>query len=512
MELLNHEDYFSTEHLKPDLKRRAVSGAAIVVISRFINHAIRMASIIVLARLLTPNDFGLVAMVTSISAFLEIFCRLGLTDATIQRSAINHNQISTLFWINLAFSFFLMALFIIASPLIAWFYGEPKIKLIAIITSLGFIFSGLSTQHLALLKRKMQFFKYTVNEVVGTIISVGVAIVMALKGFGYWAIVARPIISTMSTVAGGWLLCQWRPGLPAFGTGVRPMLKFGMNILGSYTVNYFSQNLDKILIGRFFGAKSLGYYNKAFQLFVAPITQLTIPLTSVAVATLSRLNDEPKKYLNYYLKSLSLLAFVGMPMSIYLALNSQDIILFLLGDQWIKTAKIFSVFSIGIGIQLILATNGWLHISLGKTEKWLRWNIVGSIVTIIAFLIGLKFGPLGVAAAYTCSLHALIVPGLRYAGKPIDLKFSSILQAIWRYYFSAIIAGLTCWFIIYGLDCTSNIFSELNIILRLLNSFFLYTIIYLIATVILYQNMSPISQFISVLREILPPTLFRTRT
>jgi PST family polysaccharide transporter len=510
LKLSHNDEYFNTEHLKSGLRKRAVRGAGALALSSMLSHFIRIISIIVLARLITPDDFGLVAMVTSISGFLLIFGRLGLTDATVQHPEINHKQISTLFWINAAFGIALMLLLMGVSPLIAWLYGKPQLTLITIVISFSFIFPGLRTQHMALLKRNMQFYKFAANEIAGTIISVIIAIIVGLMGMGYWALVARRLTYGISSTMGAWIFCKWRPGSPAFGTGVRPMLKFGMNILGNYTVNYFSRNLDKTLIGWQNGAQALGYYSNAYNLFAAPVTQVSMPLTNVAVSTLSRLCNEPEKYRRYYLKALSMLALIGMPMSAFLTVMSHDVILLLLGPQWTKAAEIFSIFGFGIGIQILYSTHGWLHISLGRTDRWFRWGIIASIITIISFLIGLPFGPLGVAIAYTAVFHILMGPGLWYAGKQINLKLYSVFSAIWKYYLSAVGSGLLCWFILYSFSSTSNIFVELNIFIRLSSSFILCVSIYLILIIALYQNTKPISQFISLLREMTPSILVKT--
>lgn len=498
------DQYFHSQKLESDLKRRAVRAAGVTIVSQVANTCIRMISTVILARLLTPHDFGLVAMVTSVYVFFQMFRNLGLNEAIIQREEINHKQISTLFWINVAFCFGITLIFIALAPLIAWFYKEPQLKSISIIISLEFIFGGLSTQHLALLKRKMQFFGPSVNEIIAAIISIMVAITLAWKGWGYWALVARNLTVAMATAVGAWILCGWRPSLPAFGSGVGPMLKFGINNLGTYTVSYFSQNLDKILIGWRNSAQSLAYYDRAYQLFMMPASQLSWPLHHVAVSTLSRLRNDPEKYRRYYLNAVSILAFIGMPVSAILTVTGKDVILLLLGPQWPKAAEIFSVFGLGIGIMVLWYTHGWLHVSLGRPDRWFLWTVVNSVVTIVSFLIGLPFGPLGVAIAYTASLYVLIGPCLWYAGRPINLRLSSVVLATWKCFLSALGAGLLCWFVIYSFDLTSNIFLRLNIFVRLFSSFMLCISVYLILIVALYQNTKPISQFISAFRDMVP--------
>ncbi|MGA1869162.1 MAG: lipopolysaccharide biosynthesis protein [bacterium] len=499
--------YFNTDHIKSNLKKLALKGAGATVFSQISVYGIQMIGTIVLARLLTPNDFGLMTMVTSISLLLRNFGTRGFTEATIQSEVISHNKISTLFWIHIALCLILTLIFVILSPLIAWFYKEPQVKSIAIIIAFSFIFSALSTQHLALLNRNMQFYRIATIEIFAATISTITAIALALQGWGYWALVARRTALPAAIAAGAWIFCRWLPGLPSRGTGVRSMLKFGMNTYGNFTMNYFSRNLDKILIGWHHGSQSLGFYEKAYYLFVMPVSQLSYPLTNVAVASLSRLRDNPEDYRRYYLKALSMLAFIGMILSAILTLIGKDLILLLLGPQWNRTGEIFSVFGPCIGILLIYGTHGWLHLSLGRADRWFRWGIIEFITTAIAFVIGLPFGALVVALTYTISFYILFVPGLWYAGRPIHLKLSSLISAIWKYYLTALIAGLLCWFILYSFGLTSNIFIRLNIFFRIFITIIIFLFLYLLLILAFYQNIEPISQFISLVHKMVPSIL-----
>jgi PST family polysaccharide transporter len=498
------DEYFKAEHLKSDLKKHAVRGAGAMVFSQSSNYLIQMIGTIILARILAPDDFGLVAMVTSISGFFLMFRRLGLTEAIVQTKNITHLQVSTLFWINLAFGMFLTLILCSLSPLIASFYGIPKLTLISVVSSTGFVIGALSTQHLAILKRNMQFSIYAINEISGTIVGVIASISLALIGWGYWAIVARPLIATTAMTIGAWLFCKWRPGLPSTKAQIRQMLKFGMNVLGNYSVNYFSMNLDKTLIGWRHGASSLGHYDRAFQLFLAPAQQFAVPITSVAVATLSRLQDDHEKYRRYYINALSMVAFIGFPVSALLTVMGRDIVSALLGSKWTQAGEIFSILGIGMGVQILYATNAWLHLSQGRADRWFRWGIAASIVIIISFFIGLPFGAIGVAVAYTAAMHLLIGPSLHYAGKLVNLKLLSIVQALWKYYIAAVCAGIVCKVIVYNSGFAADGFIVYNLVSRLFIGSVLYTIVYLLFIIILYQSVAPIKQFLSIVSEMIP--------
>jgi PST family polysaccharide transporter len=499
-----HAEYFKDELLSSGFKKQVLRGAGITVFSQVSIYCVQLIGTVILARLLTPNDFGLVAMVTVFSFLLQNFGTRGFTEATIQSDEIDHKKISTLFWIHVALSIAITMLFITFSPLIAWFYNEPRLVSICIIIALSFVFNALSTQHIALLTRRMQFYRITANEITAALIATSVTIGIAWLGGGYWSLAARRVVPLIAMAAGAWVLCRWCPGMPARETGVKQMLKFGINTYGNFVNNYFSRNIDKMLIGWRYGAKSLGFYERAYYLFVMPVSQLSYPLTNVAVTTLSKLREDSEKCRSYYLNALSVLAFIGVPLSAILTLIGRDFLLLLLGPQWIEAGKIFTVFGPGVGILLIYGTHGWLHLSLGRADKWLRWGILELIISIAAFAIGISYGAIGVAVAYTVSIYVLVGPGLWYAGRPIQITLSSIVSVIWKYYVSALIAGLSCWYMLYSYDFTAKIYIDLNIYFRVIVASVFIITSYLLLIIVFYHNTKPLSQFVSVLHDIFP--------
>lgn len=495
------DKYFEEDQIKSDLKKHSIRGVGATFFSQSFTYCIQLVSTFIIARILTPDDFGVVAMVISIFQFFMMYRTLGLLDATIQTDNINHKLISTLFWINLTFGLILSLLLIGIAPIIAWFYGEPKLKAIAISLSVVLLFGGAATQHMALIKRNMEFYKAACVEIIAAILSITFALTLAINDYGYWALVARHIVLAGSIFVGYWLICPWRPGLPSFGNEALSMIKFGMNMLGSYSLTYFAENLDKILIGWRYGSHSLGNYDRAYQLFLAPSQRLTFPMTHVAVSTLGRLKKEPEKYCRYYIKSFSFLAFIGFPISAVLTVSGVDIILLLLGPQWSEAANIFSIFGLTIGIHMLYSTNGWLHISMGRSDRWLKWGIISALVTCCSFIIGLSWGALGVAIAYTTSMYLMIIPALWYAGGPINLKISSLLSSSWKFYISAFCAGFITWYLTHMNPHTSEVFSDLNILIRLTISTSMCTISYLFLVITLYQSTKPISDFIILLKS-----------
>jgi len=489
-------DYFDNDHLRHQLGQRAVRGGGVSVISRVMGFAIQMVGLIVLARLLSPSDFGLVAMVTVITEIFYVFKDLGLSYATIQEPSINHDQVSTLFWINLSFGIIVTLLIILISPAIAWFYHKPQLQFITIVSSVNFLFIGLSTQHLALLKRNMAFVSVAIVEIAATFISTVLAICLAWQGWGYWSLVSRPIILGLISTLGVWLFCRWRPGRPVRKSGVRPMLKFGANTLIGYLFDYITLNLDKTLIGRKYGSDQIGYYQRAVYLSKFASDTLTMSLTNVAVATLSKLRDEPDEYRRFYLKGLSIISFVGMPISIFMFIMSRDIVNVILGPNWDQTATIFSALGLSTGMYLIYNTNGWLHISLGRSDRFKKWAIFAAVIYLVAILIGLAIGVMGVAIAYTTATFLLMIPCLLYAGKPIGLRIIEILSNLWRFFFAATIAGMICRYLLFKIIYTN--FIVINLIMDLI----VYALIYVALVISFFGSPRPIMEYFNLLIRI----------
>ena len=490
-------EFFSTDHLNTDLKKRAVRGGGISVIARSADFIIQLAGTMLLARILSPEDFGLVAMVTTVTGFFLIFKDLGLTEATIQSEKINHEQISTLFWINIGFSILVAVAVSCCAPIIAHFYGEPRLKLITVASSLSFVFAGFTTQHVALLRRQMHFTHIAIIEILASLGSLGVTIIFALYGAGYWSLVARPLILAFMMGAGVWVACGWRPGLPVRHAGVRGMIAFGANALGYYCINYFSRNLDKALVGWRSGAGVLGFYTKAYYLFVVPINQFSIPLHGVAVTTLTKLKGDPERFRKFYMRALVAISFVGMPLSTFLAAMGRELILLLLGPKWEPATEIFMVFGLSAGIQIIYATKSWLHVALGRTDRWLRWGLMATVVTALFFFMGIPFGAVGVAVGYTVSLYLLTIPAILYAGKPAGFSIGYILSGIWRYYVAAAGAGILCWTFAQKVVI-------MQLIVKIAACFGVFTLVYLIILILLYQGIAPISHFYDILQSMVP--------
>ncbi len=431
-------DFFDTKYLKADLKGRSLRGGTVTVAAQAARFFLLMGSTMVLARLLTPEDFGLLAMVTAITNFVRMFKDIGLSTATIQKADINHTQISTLFWINVAIGLTLAVVTVALAPAVSWFYSEPRLTLITLALAIAFIFGGLSVQHQALLQRHMRFSTLAAIQITSTAVSVVIAIAAALYGLRYWALVLMQIAEAVVMMICVWIASSWCPGWPRRDSRVRSMLAFGGNVTGSRFAHYFARNLDRILLGRFHGSFALGIYSKAYSILMLPINQIRTPLNMVALPALSSIQKEQAKFAKYYTKLLSFIAFASMPLTAYLAVCSESIIRLLLGNQWLQAAGIFQVLAITAFIQPVAGTRGALLLSLGQSGRYLKVSIFQSLVLVVCFAAGLPWGPIGVATSYTISNYLILYPLLWYSYRFSPVSVKDFLRAIWR----AVVASL----------------------------------------------------------------------
>jgi PST family polysaccharide transporter len=440
------------EFSRDDLKGRSVRGGVLSVTAQVSQVLLQSVSTIVLARLLTPTDFGLVAMVTAVTVIASGFADLGLTEATIQRKDITHRQVSTLFWINVGMGLFLTLLTAAMAPLLAKFYREPKLFGITLVASVSFLIGGLRGQHNALLKRQMRFKSVAIRDIISSLLGVIVAVAVALKGGGYWAILAMPLTVNFSQLVLSCLMVRWKPGLPHLDSPTRSILGFGGNVALSYVIFNWVRNADNILIGRYWGAGPLGLYSRAFNLLTLAISQITAPTCSVAIPTLSRIQSEPELFARYYLKIMNLIAWIITSLFGFLFVAATPVIVLVLGPKWRDAAPVFQILSISAPGQMLLESTLWVLISKGESARLLKLMIILCPIMIGSFAIGLPFGIKGVALSLSIALLCTLPWLLRLAFRNTQLTLTRLSKALLPP---------------MGLSLTGVLFSE--IVIRLLN-------------------------------------------
>jgi PST family polysaccharide transporter len=407
-----------------DLKRKSVRGGAITIILQGSTVALQLTSTVILARLLSPKDYGIMAMVLAVTNFAGLFRDLGLSSAAIQKKNLTHAQQSNLFWLNVAMGLLLTILVAAASPLVVWFYGRPELLWVTVALSFSFLIGSFGSQHGAMLVRNMQFGRQGISSIAGALFSLGVSVVLAAKGWSYWSLVWGNLAGAVATTILLLVLSPFRPGWIRVGTGIREMLKFGANVTGYDFVNYFHRNFDNVLVGKFVGAEALGLYSRAYALLMLPISNLRIPISAVGYPALSRLQEQPEAFRTYYCKTVSVLAMVSMPLTAFFFVSSDQIIHLLLGPAWNGVTPIFAILALVAFVQPVVTLWGIVVLSRGMAPRYLHVGVFNSVCCVIGFVAGLPWGAVGVASGYAIATYLGAIPSLAWAfhGTPVRLR------------------------------------------------------------------------------------------
>jgi O-antigen/teichoic acid export membrane protein len=424
-----------------DLRERVVRGGLAKVCAQAANFSLRIGSLMVLARLLEPKDFGLVAMVTAVTGVFSLFKDAGLSMATVQRLTISDEQASTLFWINMLVGATLASLLIAIAPVLVAFYDEPSLFWVVIALAADFLFTGATAQHSAFLQRQMRFTTLAVIEILSLVASIGVAISMAASGYGYWALVGQAVTSPATNAICVWVVVRWVPGMPRRKIGIRSMIRFGATVTLNGLIVYIAYNIEKVLLGRFWGAAALGIYGRAYQLINIPTDNLNSSVGGIAFSALSRLQDNPDRLKSYFLKGYSLVLSLTLPITFACALFADDLIMVLLGSKWIDVVPVFRLLTPTILVFAMINPFSWLLFSIGKVERSLKIALVIAPLVIVSYIIGLPYGPIGVALSYSVAMSVWVIPHIVWCVHGTNVSIWDILKAVSRPFLSGIAAA-----------------------------------------------------------------------
>lgn len=460
-----------------DLRERAVRSGMARLFGQAANLVLRLGFTAIMARLLDPRDFGLVAMVSVVTGIYGLFSTAGLSLATIQRPTVTNEQISTLFWINILVGVILFLLCLTTAPALVSFYHEPRLFWVTVAMGFGFILSASSVQHSALLQRQLRHFPLAMAETFSLFASFALGIAMALEGFEYWALVASAVAAPAINTVCIWVIAAWMPERPRRGAGVRSMLRFGGTITLNNLIVYLAYNSDKLLLGRFWGADALGLYGRAYQLINIPNANLLSAVGTVLFSALSRLHDDPARLRNYFLKSYALVSSITVPVSVFSAAFADDIILIVLGPKWTDAASMFRLLTPTILVFGIINPTGWLIQSVGLHTRSLAIAFVIAPLTITAYLVGLPYGPNGVALAFSAAMVLWMVPHVFWAVHNTVITPWDIFILTFRPFLASIAAAAVALGIQYYLLNVAHVHSSL---VRLLTAGGTMIIIYLV--------------------------------
>jgi O-antigen/teichoic acid export membrane protein len=435
--------FAGTESVLENLRTKSIHGVFFTTAGSGIDFLLRLTSTAILARLVIPEHWGLIGMVTAFTAIAEQIKDLGLSTVTVQNREITHEQVSNLFWINV-FVGILMALIVCAaSPLVAAFFKEPRLVPLAMVMATNFIWGGLIIQHQALLVRQMKLSQTAIVNVSATAFSAALAIGLAVNHYQYWALVWRDLARHIFLALGVWALCPWVPDMPKKGINVKSQLSFGFDMTVTHLIGAIIWNLDRILVGKFCGPVLLGMYRQGYQLIMGPMEYMYGPIARVSEPALSALQTDPARYRRYYKRILLLLGSLNLPTGLFVAIYAQEITLLLLGHKWIGAAVFLKIFALVACIRPELASSGMVQVTCGKSKTYLIINLVRSAVLVFFMLVGVRWGAEGVAAAFLTEITIMSVPALWYSFRQTPVSVSSFFVTIRRPMMASVVMGLT---------------------------------------------------------------------
>ena len=382
------------------LKRASVRGAALTFVSQAIRLGGQFGTQIMLAHWLLPAQFGLVAMAAPVLSLVQVFNDLGLSQATIQREVISRDELSVLFWINLAVSLVLALCVGLAAPLIAAFYRQPGLAPIMAALGALLVFSGAGSQQIALMNRHMRYRALAGIDIACALAVAATGLVAVTSGLGSWSLVLMQAVNSATILVLAWSLSDWRPSWPRRGTQVASLLRTGGHLTGYNILAYFEVNLSTVLIGRLNGSAAVGLYDRAFRLVIVPWCQVSLPIDRVAVSLLSRLVGSPAAYARAHAQMLLGLLLLTGPGLVWASAQAEDLVPLLLGHSWVEAAPIFRWLSLAVVPGPFAASAYWLFVSQERARAQMHYGFAGAGALLASVLAGIHWGPLGVARAY----------------------------------------------------------------------------------------------------------------
>jgi PST family polysaccharide transporter len=451
-----NERALATGQSSQGLGKSAMQGGAIAFFAHIGRLVIHITGAVIMARLLTPADFGLIAMAGAVTAFIGLFTDLGLSAATVQRTSVSHDLVSTLFWVNLGAGLLLMLTAFAAAPVAAWFFSDPRITILVMALAVALPVTAATAQHNALLVRSMRWMPVQISGLGGQLAGLIAAVVLAwVFDLGYWALVAQAVVAAVTAFVMSWTYCKWRPSWFTGWRSARAEIGFGLNISGFNFLNYFHRQFDNVLIGWRWGPTELGYYSRAYNLLTLPITLINNSMGQISVPILSKLKEKPEEWSKAYLQMSAVTTFAGVGICILLLVSADPIIRILLGDQWTPVIDIFRLLSLSSVLMTSANTCGWIFVSLGRTKQYLRWALFASPLYVLSFVIGLPWKASGVALAYAAAV-AILAPGYTaYALSQTNIRkreYAAWIGPIYALATLASLAGLVTFGAVDGLS------------------------------------------------------------
>jgi len=471
-----------------NIKNKAVAGVKWVLISNALAQLFQLFFMLVLARLISPREVGLLGMVTVFTGFAASFSELGFRAVLIQRKVINEKHYSSVFWLNFGMGVLLFSIMYLISGSIGVFYHEPTLMPLTRLVAVTYIINSFGIVTQAKLNRTMNFRRLALIDTTAVLVSGGVAITMASRGFGVWSLAWSIVVSACVTQFLYLFKAEWRPSRVFSLTAIKELLGFSGNVFAYNLYNYWVRNSDNLLIGKYLGSVELGVYSRAYSLMLMPLNFISSAFSQVMFPALSLIQDDKTKVKEIYLKTIASIALITFPMMLGLWVVSDVFVRVMLGVKWLGVIPFLEVFSLLGLVQSVATTTGWIYLSQGRADLQLRFMVVASAMIIGSIIIGILLGSsMAVAVSYAFTSGILLFyPCFAIPGRLINMTVAEVLRKLSGILACAIFMAAVVWYVGRLLPESLNVLVKL--IIQVLAGGLIYLVLIEVFTIEAYGN------------------------
>jgi O-antigen/teichoic acid export membrane protein len=427
------------------LRGQVFSGLAWKVLSQVVGQGGRLIVAVLLARLLAPRDFGLAGMCLVFSSLVLVFSDLALGAALVQREKLSDHDRATAFWTSVGAGIVFTLVGLAAAGPLAAFYDEPDVQPLLMVLSSTFLISSIATTHEALLVRELQFRAVELRVMVGLLFGAAAGVITALQGGGPWAIIAQQVTTALVTTILIVKRSPWRPTLRFSRAALRDMGGFSGFVLGHRLLYYIHRNADNLLIGRFVGAAGLGIYGLAYNVMLIPFSRIAGPIQQVLFPAFSRMQDEPERIAALWIRATRLVGAISIPALCGLVVVAPDFVPVVFGDRWNDAVPLIQILAwVGL-LQSLQTLNTEILQARDRTSTIFRFSLVFFVAHLTAFVVGLHWGVVGVAAAYAIS-STLVEPVFTWlTARAVGISPLRLVQSFWGVVQASVVMGATVY-------------------------------------------------------------------
>jgi O-antigen/teichoic acid export membrane protein len=424
------------------LARAAASGTKWMAFSQAGRAIAQLLGMVILARLLSPSDFGVVAMAWLVIGFAAIFQDLGTKAVVIQRRELSSALLDSIFWLNAGFGLAIAILIALIAPVVAVALREPRLTAVLWLLALAFPIGGLGLVQQGLLERASSFRSVALIECCAAFAGLATGVLAAVAGWGVYSLVTQAVVAWIVVTAGLWAASAWRPAWRCSLALIREIAGFSGNLVGFGVVNYFGRNIDTVLIGRFLGATDLGYYHLAYRLMIWPLQNISWVAARAFFPALSRLQDDKQRLRQAYVRAAAAVFLITAPLSLGLFILREPFVLAVMGERWLIVADVLFWLAPVSMVQSVGTTAHWLYLSTGRTDVLLKFAVLNVVAVTCAIVVGLQWGVEGVAAAYCATALVLFWPYLAVPFRLVGLSVPAFLHRLAPTFFTALLMTL----------------------------------------------------------------------